>query len=260
MATSSAPAACRRRWFDASRTSWPQQYGHQSPRYSMATRAPSRDRRSSKSRMTGSFRRAHRTSETGGGPEQWRDAMDEALRADDGWLTPAGLSWLPEGSSAFGVDGDAAPRRSRSVVSGSPRPGPARCARSAGPDLVAVDGTPRPPVLSDRRYTPVVVPRVAVARPYTPWPALVHDVDTWRALPTVASIPLVGPTSWTHRGGRGCGAAPPRPAFQKERDALTRLRLRVMASSWGMRPQPQEADTSSRSDPITPARSVMRLR
>jgi len=34
--------------------------------------------------------------------QAWRAQMDAALRADDGWLTLAGLFWLAEGASTFG--------------------------------------------------------------------------------------------------------------------------------------------------------------
>src|SRR5262245_60124196 len=36
--------------------------------------------------------------------ERWRRKMDDALRAEDGWLTLAGLFWLHEGSNSFGAD------------------------------------------------------------------------------------------------------------------------------------------------------------
>jgi uncharacterized protein len=36
--------------------------------------------------------------------ERWRQQMEAGLRADDGWLTLAGLFWLHEGSNSFGAD------------------------------------------------------------------------------------------------------------------------------------------------------------
>ena len=36
--------------------------------------------------------------------ESWREQMEASLRADDGWLTLAGLFWLHEGSNSFGAD------------------------------------------------------------------------------------------------------------------------------------------------------------
>jgi uncharacterized protein (DUF1684 family) len=36
--------------------------------------------------------------------ERWRKQMDDTLRADDGWLTLAGLFWLHEGANSFGAD------------------------------------------------------------------------------------------------------------------------------------------------------------
>jgi uncharacterized protein len=36
--------------------------------------------------------------------ERWREQMDASLRADDGWLTLAGLFWLHEGTNSFGSD------------------------------------------------------------------------------------------------------------------------------------------------------------
>ncbi len=36
--------------------------------------------------------------------EKWRRAYETALRADDGWLTVAGLFWLHEGENRFGSD------------------------------------------------------------------------------------------------------------------------------------------------------------
>ena len=38
------------------------------------------------------------------GIESWRRQMEASLRADDGWLTLAGLFWLHEGSNSFGAD------------------------------------------------------------------------------------------------------------------------------------------------------------
>ena len=35
---------------------------------------------------------------------KWRQEKEQALRADDGWLTVAGLFWLKEGSNPFGSD------------------------------------------------------------------------------------------------------------------------------------------------------------
>jgi len=35
---------------------------------------------------------------------KWRQEKEQALRADDGWLTVAGLFWLKEGSNRFGSD------------------------------------------------------------------------------------------------------------------------------------------------------------
>ncbi len=40
--------------------------------------------------------------------ERWRAAREAALRADDGWLTVAGLFWLKEGENAAGADPSAA--------------------------------------------------------------------------------------------------------------------------------------------------------
>jgi len=34
----------------------------------------------------------------------WRDARERSLKADDGWLTVAGLFWLKEGENTFGKD------------------------------------------------------------------------------------------------------------------------------------------------------------
>src|SRR6516164_4013244 len=36
--------------------------------------------------------------------EQWRHRYEAALRADDGWLTLAGLFWLKEGENTIGTD------------------------------------------------------------------------------------------------------------------------------------------------------------
>src|SRR6516162_5103590 len=36
--------------------------------------------------------------------EQWRQRYEAALRADDGWLTLAGLFWLKEGENTVGTD------------------------------------------------------------------------------------------------------------------------------------------------------------
>jgi hypothetical protein len=36
--------------------------------------------------------------------EQWRHDRDAALKADDGWLTVAGLYWLKEGRNTLGTD------------------------------------------------------------------------------------------------------------------------------------------------------------
>src|SRR5262245_42183510 len=36
--------------------------------------------------------------------EAWRRKMEESLRADDGWLTVAGLFWLSEGTNSVGAD------------------------------------------------------------------------------------------------------------------------------------------------------------
>jgi uncharacterized protein (DUF1684 family) len=36
--------------------------------------------------------------------ERWREQMEAGLRADDGWLTLAGLFWLHEGLNSFGAD------------------------------------------------------------------------------------------------------------------------------------------------------------
>jgi uncharacterized protein (DUF1684 family) len=36
--------------------------------------------------------------------ERWRQQMEAGLRADDGWLTLAGLFWLHEGTNSFGSD------------------------------------------------------------------------------------------------------------------------------------------------------------
>jgi uncharacterized protein (DUF1684 family) len=36
--------------------------------------------------------------------ERWRQQMEAGLRADDGWLTLAGLFWLHEGPNSFGAD------------------------------------------------------------------------------------------------------------------------------------------------------------
>src|SRR5262245_23009191 len=36
--------------------------------------------------------------------ERWRQQMEAGLRADDGWLTLAGLFWLHEGTNSFGAD------------------------------------------------------------------------------------------------------------------------------------------------------------
>jgi uncharacterized protein (DUF1684 family) len=38
--------------------------------------------------------------------QQWRQQMEEALRADDGWLTLAGLFWLHPGTNTIGADTD----------------------------------------------------------------------------------------------------------------------------------------------------------
>jgi uncharacterized protein (DUF1684 family) len=38
------------------------------------------------------------------GIESWRQHMEAGLRADDGWLTLAGLFWLHEGTNSFGSD------------------------------------------------------------------------------------------------------------------------------------------------------------
>jgi uncharacterized protein (DUF1684 family) len=35
---------------------------------------------------------------------QWRDKRNRELRAEDGWLTVAGLFWLKEGSNSFGTE------------------------------------------------------------------------------------------------------------------------------------------------------------
>jgi uncharacterized protein len=34
---------------------------------------------------------------------KWRDKRDRDLRAEDGWLTVAGLFWLKEGTNTFAV-------------------------------------------------------------------------------------------------------------------------------------------------------------
>ena len=44
--------------------------------------------------VQGSFEAEHR---------QWREKRNEELRAEDGWLTVAGLFWLKEGSNSFGT-------------------------------------------------------------------------------------------------------------------------------------------------------------
>jgi uncharacterized protein (DUF1684 family) len=36
--------------------------------------------------------------------DRWRTQMEASLRAEDGWLTLAGLFWLHEGSNSFGAD------------------------------------------------------------------------------------------------------------------------------------------------------------
>jgi len=36
--------------------------------------------------------------------DAWRRKMEESLRADDGWLTVAGLFWLGEGANSLGAD------------------------------------------------------------------------------------------------------------------------------------------------------------
>ena len=36
--------------------------------------------------------------------KQWRAARDAELKADDGWLTLAGLFWLKEGDNRIGSD------------------------------------------------------------------------------------------------------------------------------------------------------------
>ncbi len=36
------------------------------------------------------------------GIQEWRSQVEERLKADDGWLTIAGLFWLPEGEQRFG--------------------------------------------------------------------------------------------------------------------------------------------------------------
>jgi hypothetical protein len=36
--------------------------------------------------------------------QAWRHEMEARLRADEGWLTLAGLHWLKEGPNRFGTD------------------------------------------------------------------------------------------------------------------------------------------------------------
>ena len=38
--------------------------------------------------------------------EEWRQKREEQLKAEDGWLSVAGLYWLKEGDNRFGTDAD----------------------------------------------------------------------------------------------------------------------------------------------------------
>lgn len=95
----------------------------------------------------------------------WRDQAEASLRAEDGWLTLAGLFWLEEGENRFGSDPtndivvsaddvpgvvgsfrlnggqvtlEVAPGASVSVNGAPPTARPLRAATEGGPDLVTI--------------------------------------------------------------------------------------------------------------------------